>query len=372
MQYAMVAPQKYIQGRGVLKEVGKYTALFGKKAMVVWGTRTKAAVQDVALPSLAEAGVEITEEMFAGECSHNNADKIAQAGQTCGAKVFVVFGGGKAIDCVKGAADKINLPLIVVSTLAATDAPTSGLSVWYEDNGDYVDFEMWKFNPNIVIVDTEVIAKAPVRQFVSGIGDALATWIEAKASYEGRAGTCAFGLPPQTILAVAKASYDILLEYGIEAKSAIEQQVVIPAVEKCVEANILMSGLGFESGGCASAHAIGNSLTFFPEAHDHYHGEKVAFGIVTQLCLDEDMPVAEIYRIVDFMIEVGLPVCFADLELQDVSRDRIMEFGKVAAGPGSLTGNHTFEVTPESLSYAMIAADALGKRRKALKGLQCN
>lgn len=367
MKYSMIAPQKYIQGKGVLGEIGHYVTLFGSKALVVWGPRTKAAVSDAVIPSLEKEGIEYIEEMFPGECTRENAARFATVAQENNVKVIVALGGGKILDCAKGAANSINLPIIVVPTIAATDAPTSGLSVWYNDEGDYVDFELWRFNPNIVMVDTAVIAKAPARQFVSGIGDALSTWLEAETSFKGRSGTCALGLPPLAVMAIAKKCYETLLEYGIEAKSAIEQQVVTPAVEKCVEANVLMSGIGFESGGLASAHSVANALPFFPETHHFYHGEKVAFGIVTQLCIDEDMPAAEIYKVVDFLIDVGLPVCFEDLNMQDVNRERIISFGEVAAGPGALAHNHPFEVTPESIAHAMIAADALGRRRKALK-----
>ncbi len=368
MKYAMIAPRKYIQGKGVLNELGYYTGLLGKKALVVWGKRTRAATEAIALPSLKAAGIEYREEPFPGECTRENADRFVEVARSFGADVIVALGGGKILDCAKGAAAKMDMPMISVPTIAGTDAPTSGLSVWYTSDGDYVDFEMWKFNPDIVLVDTAVIAKAPVRQFVSGVGDALATWLEADASYKARSLTCAGGLPPQAVMAIARLCYDTLLEYAIEAKSAIELQVVTPAVEKCVEANILLSGLGFESGGLASAHAVANALPFFPETHEYYHGEKVALGIVTQLCLEEDLPAAEIYRVVDFLIDMRLPVCFEDLGLKDVARERIMAYGDVAAGEGALAHNHNFTVTPESIAHAMLAADALGRRRKQIKG----
>ncbi len=370
MKKVMIAPGKYIQGKGVLSEIGNYTAMLGKKAYVMWGKRTKAAVKDAVIPSFEKEGIQFVEEIFRGECTQEEAARNAKIASDNNAEVFVALGGGKVIDAAKGAADSLGLPIIVVPTIAATDAPTSGLSVWYTDEGDYLSLDFWKFNPNIVLVDTAVISKAPVRQFVSGIADALTTWLEANASYKGRSVTVAGGLPPLAVMAIAKTCYETLLEYGIEAKSAIELQVVTPAVEKCVEANILMSGLGFESGGLAAAHAVANALPFFPETHGFYHGEKVSLGILTQLCLEEDLPASEIYRVVDFLIDVGLPVCFEDLNMQDVSRERIMAYGEVAAEPDSIAHTHNFEVTPESISHAMIAGDALGRRRKALKNIK--
>ena len=36
MKAVLIAPRKYVQGRGVLKEVGTYLAMLGKKPMVLW------------------------------------------------------------------------------------------------------------------------------------------------------------------------------------------------------------------------------------------------------------------------------------------------------------------------------------------------
>ena len=170
-------------------------------------------------------------------------------------------------------------------------------------------------------------------------------------------------------MTLAELGYDILMEYGVEARRAVENKIVTPAVEKVVEANVLLSGLGFESGGVATAHMIANCLPSLPECHGLMHGQEVGFGIISQLCLEEDVEVEEIYDIVDFEIAVGLPVTFADLGLEGVSRDRLESIGKICAGEGSLCHFHPFKVTPESVVDAMIAADALGTERKQLAGL---
>lgn len=55
------------------------------------------------------------------------------------------------------------------------------------------------------------------------------------------------------------------------------------AIEHIIEANTLLSGLGFESGGLGMCHAISNTFTFFPECHGMFHGEKVAYGCLVEL-----------------------------------------------------------------------------------------
>ena len=219
-------------------------------------------------------------------------------------------------------------------------------------------------NPDLVLVDSQVIAEAPVRAFVAGMGDALSTWVEAEVVHSTCGQNLAGGRATLVAMAIARLGYDTLMNYGLEAKRAVEQKVVTHAVEKVIETNILMSGLGFESCGVATAHMVANCLPGFPECHGLMHGEEVAFGIVTQLCLDEKMPTDEMHRMVDFMIAVGLPVTFAEIGLAGVTRDRLGKIGDVCAGPGSLCHNHPFKVTPEGVVDAMIAADALGQERK--------
>jgi glycerol dehydrogenase len=146
--------------------------------------------------------------------------------------------------------------------------------------------------------------------------------------------------------------------------------VVTPAVEKVTEANVLLSGLGFESGGLATAHMVGNLLSNVRACQEagHMHGEKVAFGVVTQLCLDDEIDVDERAAIVDFLIEIGLPVAFADLNLADISQQQLSELGEMCAGEGSLCHNHAFPVTAADVVDAMVSADALGRSRKELLG----
>jgi glycerol dehydrogenase len=259
---------------------------------------------------------------------------------------------------------------VTCPTIASNDSPTSAASVWYDENHNFIGFDCWPFNPDLVLVDTQVVAGGPVRAFVAGMGDALSTWIEAEAARKSRANNIAGGQPTMAAMALARLAFDTLIDHGLDAKRDVELGIVTPAVEKVVEANVLLSGLGFESGGLATAHMIGNLLSNVLECQQAglMHGEKVGFGIVAQLCLDEDYDVDDKYAIFDFQIQLGLPVTFADLNLQGITRERLMSLGEACAGEGSLCHNHPFKVTAADVVDAMIAADALGQKRKELIG----
>lgn len=370
MKSVLIAPHKYIQGPGVLAETGTYVALLGKKPLVLWDSCVKDIVGETVLKSLEAAGLEVIDVQFQGDSTREEVDRVAQIAQEQGADIAIGIGGGKALDTAKAAAVKVGLKMVTVPTIASNDSPTSAATVWYDEQGNCTGFECWPFNPDIVLVDSRVIAGGPVRAFVAGMGDALATWVEAEAAYKTRAINLGGGVSTQAAMALAQLCFDILLDHGIEAKRAVENKVLTPAVEKVIEANVLLSGLGFESGGLATAHMIANVLPSFPECKNLMHGEKVGFGIISQLCLDDDIDTEDLYDIVDFEIAIGLPVTFADLNLEDVTPERLQPIGEVCAGEGSLCANHPFEVTTQSIIDAMIAADALGRRRKERLGIE--
>jgi len=366
MKAVLIAPRKYVQGRGVLKEVGTYLALLGKKPMVLWDTCVKEIVGATVLERIQAAGLEVVEVDSQGESTKAEAKRVAQIARDQGADVSVGVGGGKELDTAKAAAVEAGIRMVTIPTIASNDSPTSAASVWYDDQGNCTGWDCWPFNPDIVMVDTQVIANAPVRAFVAGMGDALATWLEAEAAFKTRAVCLAGGVPTMAGMALARLCFDTLMAHGIEAKRALELHLVTPAVEKVVEANVLLSGLGFESGGLATAHMIANALPSFPECKRFMHGEKVGFGIISQLCLDDEKLSDEVYRIVDFEIAIGLPVTLADLNLEGVSRERLNSIGDICAGEGSLCLNHPFKVMRDDIVDAMIAADALGRERKRL------
>ena len=364
MKKVIIFPGKYIQGEGVLREAGRYIGIVGRRPVLLWGKRAREAVKATLIESLGSAGLEFVDVPFNGECTKAEARRVADAALSAKADAIVGIGGGKVMDTAKGAAALTSLRTVMIPTIASNDAPTSACTVWHNDAGKCVGFDLWKFNPDIVLVDTGVVAKAPVRFFVAGMGDALATWPEANAAGQSQAVSCAGGVPTMTVMALARLCFDTLMQFGVEARDAVEKGVVTPAVEKVVEANVLLSGVGWESGGLACAHAIANALPAFSETHHCLHGEKVAFGLMSQMCLDKGMKKDTMLPIVDFMAAVGLPITFAELGLHGFSPARLRDFARIVASKGSFVHNHNFEVTAASVADAMVAADALGNRRK--------
>ena len=358
MARIFISPSKYVQGPGELTRLGEYAKAYGDHALVVISEGGLRRSGDVITASLEAAGVAYTYDNCTGECSQAEIDRLVEVFRASGADFVVGVGGGKIFDTAKAVAAAVDVPVVIVPTIAATDAPCSALSVIYTDDGQFKEYQFFKQNPNLVLMDTDVISKSPVRLTVSGMGDALATYFEARACKRSDATTCAGGHVTEAAMALARLCYETLISDGLKAKLALEAGACTESGEKIIEANTLLSGLGFESAGLAGAHAIHNGMTAMPETHAFYHGEKVAFGTLTQLVLEN---AEELYEVLDFCVEVGLPVTFAQLGVEDASWERVLEVAKLACAPTDTLGNMPFEVTPEKVASAMLAADAYGR-----------
>ena len=353
------SPSRYIQAKGAMKHLAEYTEAYGRKLLVLTTDSGKRRVGDDVEASARKTGAEIEWVFFGRECSQSEVDRILAIAKEKGSEVVVGIGGGKTLDTAKAVAYYAKLPVVIVPTIASTDAPCSALSVLYTDEGVFDRYLFLPANPNAVIMDSDVVANAPARLLVSGMGDALATYFEARACMKSGAGNCVGGTCSLSAMALAELCYRTLLSDGLKAKVAVEKKVATKAVDNIIEANTYLSGIGFESGGLAGAHAIHNGLTCIPETHAMYHGEKVAFGTLAQLVL-ENAPIEEIEEVMEFCLEVGLPVTLEDLGIKEFTKDQIMQVATIASADTDTIHNMPFPVDAEAVYDAIIAADNLG------------
>lgn len=360
-----VFPGKYIQGAGAIQELPALVKLLGTRGMILASPSVKGKV-------LPASGIDpeahsIHVELFGGECCASEVARLSKVIEESRADVLVGMGGGKTIDTAKIVADQAGIPVIVVPTIASTDAPCSGCAVLYSEAGVFDSVYYQKLNPAAVLVDVNIIVASPTRFLVAGMGDALATWFEARSCERTQSENECGGLCTTVGLSIAKLCYEAVLTYGAAAKAANEARLVTPALERIVEANILLSGIGFESAGLAAAHSIHNGLTALAETHSFFHGEKVAFGVLAGLQLT-DAPIEESATVFAFCEEVGLPTTLADLGVSCTDRAYLMKAAEMACAPGQYIHHEAGTITPDRVLDAMLAADALGNGRKLMKG----
>jgi glycerol dehydrogenase len=351
-------PDRYVQGAGAAASLGRHIAPVGDRVLVAGGRTGLRETREGREKSFGEYGIWQVEEVFRGETCDSEIERIALIARSNGCSVIMAAGGGKVIDTVKAAAESLNVPAVIVPTIASNDAPCSALSVVYNEDGTFDRIMPLKKSPALVLVDTAIIARSPARQLVAGMGDALATWYEADACSKNGSLNCFQGGVSAAALALARLCLDTLLEFGREAKQSCEEQRVTPALERVVEANILLSGLGFESGGVAVAHSMSESFSQIPVMHHYTHGENVAFGLLVQMAL-ENRPEEEIQKIALFCAGVGLPVTLSGFGYYERGEE-LIKVAEDAVLPGKPAHNLRPGLTGAEIYEAILRADAIG------------
>ncbi|HIJ81216.1 MAG TPA: glycerol dehydrogenase [Desulfuromonadales bacterium] len=365
MSRMLLSPGRYVQGAGVIREIGEHLSRLGKTALIIGGKTALSLCGADILASCAAQGVTCHQEIFQGVSSQQEIRRLAGLAEANRVDVIVALGGGASIDAGKAVSHELNVSVVVVPTVISSDAPCSALSVIYTEDGVFERYLFLRKNPDCVLVDTTLVAQSPVRFLVAGMGDALATFWESDTCFRsGRPNPLTGGgLPTLATRALARLCYDTLLESGLPAMLAVEKKVVTPAVEAIVEANTLLSGLSSENGGHAAAHSIHNGLTTLESANKKLHGEKVAFGVLAQLVLEGRLQ-RDIREVQAFCASVGLPLCLEDLGVLEPAATDIRMVAEAAIVEGETIHSTWFPVTAEMVEAAIWTADALGVRYK--------
>ena len=352
------SPSKYIQHKGSLLHTGNHIkSIFPKvkKAGVIMPGHLMKKYESPLTSTLENPMI----YNFDGECTRKNIDIIVNSFKDSNVDHVVAFGGGKVLDVGKMVAYKMESPSIIIPSSASTDAPCTALSVIYKEDGSFEEYKFFPKSPDIVLVDSEVIISAPLRYFVSGIGDAMSTFYEADACFRNpKARNLIYPFvyrPPLIAQGISKLCLDILFKHGLKAKYDCMYNETSEALEMVIEANILLSGLGAESGGLAIAHAFDNALTEFPEAHHFLHGEKVALGIIVQLVAEGNM--AEAIRVAYFNKKIGLPYSLKDVHVSSTD-ENIEKLAELCLQPGS-TAFNIVHITNDKMVRAIKEANSL-------------
>ncbi|MFB2830722.1 glycerol dehydrogenase [Aeromonas jandaei] len=360
MTRSIISPSHYIQEPNAMASLGKYIKPLGKKALIIADDFVTKLVGNVIKDSCVAEGIIVQFDEFQRECSRPEIERIMVVAKKMGADVIVGVGGGKTFDTAKSVGFYNNIPVVICPTIASTDSPTSSLVVIYTPEHEFSEYLVVPTNPRIVIMDTTIIAQAPTRLLVAGMGDALATYFEARANAQSGNVTMSGGLSTLAAQALAKLCYKTLLADGLKAKLSCDHNLHSIALDNIIEANTYLSGIGFESGGLAAAHAIHNGLTKLDDCHHLYHGEKVAFGTISQLVL-ENAPLDEINEVIGFCRSVGLPTCFADMGVKDINMTKLWAVAEAACMEGETMHNMPVPIQAEDVLCAMLTADQLGR-----------
>ncbi|WP_282198559.1 iron-containing alcohol dehydrogenase family protein [Collibacillus ludicampi] len=303
-------PDSYICQPGILEQIDRLLNTYRfQKGLLITGEKSWEASKSY-FPH--KTNFEFWIEKYHGECSDSEINRLTNKAEEFKSHVVIGVGGGKVLDLAKSVANRSGLPAILIPTLASTCAAWTPLSVIYNDEGQYIRFDVFPKGTLLVLVEPEILLNAPLSTLRAGIGDTLAKWYEAEALTRTLTNK---PMAVQMAIKSAELCKDVLLKDGFEAIQAAQRKTLNPAFLRVVESIVMIGGMvggfGDKYGRIAGAHSVHNALTHIYETHHLLHGEKVAYGILVQLALEKKF--TEINRLVDFYKLIHLPYCLKDL-----------------------------------------------------------
>jgi len=348
-------PTRYVQGPGAIDDLGELTAGFAGRPLLIADADVLPFIQASLDASFADRPHAVLS--FRGEVTQAAIDSLAANGTALNADLVIGIGGGKGLDAAKGVAFQLGLPFVAVPSIASNDSPTGRSLAIYNDEHILVAVENIPDSPLLVVADTALIANAPARFLRTGMGDALGKKFEAERAFADGA-TNFFGTRPlRTALVIADACYATLREHGVAAMKAAEAHTPDEAFEAVVEANVLMAGLAWESGGLSYAHAVVRGLVKARGAASAPHGDHVAYGTLVQLAI-EGRDDAFIIDLMGWCRSVGLPASLVELGMESPTEADVAEIARLTAiGPKG--GRIIVAAPPEAIAAAILRVERL-------------
>lgn len=354
--------RRYIQGPGEIKNLQGYIAEFGKSCYALITDPVFEALQ-AELQDGKGYGLNVFCDRFSGEVTEKALVERTERARSVNAECVVGVGGGKTVDIAKVVAAELHVPLILVPSIVSTDAPVASMTAVFEEDGTQKRIIRFPDFPDMVVVDTGMIVKAPARFFSAGLGDALATCYEAKASAASDNPNFVGAGYRKTLagMAICEACEKTVWEKGVSALRAVEKHLCTPDVEDIVEANTLLSGLGFINVGLCGAHATNTGLTVLKETAGTLHGELVAFGIIVQFVIEQRSR-KELDELLSLLEDLNLPTTLAQLGIKEMTEEMLERVTEKAAA-GFWT-RYPAVVTKRMIGDAILMADELGKNHR--------
>jgi glycerol dehydrogenase len=350
-----ISPGRVLRGEDCLKNSGEEIAQLGDRPLVVGGNQTIALIEPWLEPVLVAENMTSQYVSYSPDCAESSLARLQQQAQTHQADFLIGVGGGKALDTAKLLAHQCRLPIATIPTSGATCAAWTALSNVYSEAGAFQYDVALNRCPDLLILDYKLVRTAPQRTLVAGIGDAIAKWYEASVSS---------GNSTSTLLISAVQQARILRDILFQQAAIALQEPGGDQWREVVDATVLLAGVigGIGGADCrtVAAHAVHNGLTHLLEAHDVLHGEKVAFGILVQLRLEEmvqgnQLAASARKQLLQFYTDIGLPKTLEDLVLANVSLAQLRHAAAIATQPQSDIHRLPFAVSSEQLMAAMVS-----------------
>ncbi|MBW4525134.1 MAG: iron-containing alcohol dehydrogenase family protein [Phormidium tanganyikae FI6-MK23] len=354
----MIAPAQVVRGFHAIEQVGGQIARLGTRPLMVGGERSLNVVKSRLKSVFKSHSLTAAKASYGKDCSETTLANLQKAVADHQADLIIGVGGGKALDTAKLLAYQCKLPIVTIPTSAATCAAWTALSNIYSEQHAFLYDVGLARCPDLLVLDYDLVATAPERTLIAGIGDAIAKWYEASISS---------GHSDKTLLIAAVQQARVLRDILFQKSEAALKNPLGSEWQEVVDASVLMAGVIGGIGGAqcrtVAAHAVHNGLTHLLESHHALHGEKVAFGILVQLRLEEmvqgnQLAASSRQQLLKFYEQIGLPKTLAELGLGEVSIAQLQYAAEVACNDASDIHRLPFLVVPSQLMAAMVSTTA--------------
>ena len=353
-----IAPATVLRGDGAWQQALVPIAGLVQRPLLLGRSAATQALRQRLQADLEAAGLQPWPAELAHDCCDEDLEPLAQQAVAAGVDGVMAAGGGKVLDAGKLLADRLGLPCITVPTSAATCAGWTALANVYSPEGAFRYDVALAGCPELLVFDHALVAAAPARTLASGIADAVAKWYEASVS----SGSSSDGLIQQAVQ-MARVLRDQLLLDGQAAMTQPGSEAWVRVAEACGLTAGVIGGVGGARCRTVAAHAVHNGLTQLQACHRQLHGEKVGFGILVQLRLEEVLGGSQLAaqarrQLVPFFAALNLPLTLADLGLADASLSELQLACDFACRPGSDLHHLPFAVSPADLLAALVSTTA--------------
>lgn len=353
-----IAPTTVLRGPGAWAEALAPIRGLCSKPMLLGRSAATASLRQRLVSDLSAAGLAPSPAELLHDCCEDDLQPLAATARARAVDAVIAIGGGKVLDAGKLLADRLGLPSITVPTSAATCAGWTALANVYSPQGAFRHDVALRRCPELLVFDHDLVASAPARTLASGIADAVAKWYEASVSSGGSSD----GMIQQAVQ-MARVLRDQLLLDGQAAVAQPGSQAWVRVAEACGLSAGLIGGIGGARCRTVAAHAVHNGLTQLPACHDQLHGEKVGFGVLVQLRLEEVLGGSQLAaqarrQLLPFFAALNLPLTLADLGLAHASLADLQLACDFACREDSDLHHLPFAVSPAELLAALVSTTA--------------
>ena len=353
-----IAPSRVIRGERAWSESLNLIPALTRRPALLGRSQATADLRNQLQSDLNTIGVNSIQVELEYHCCEHDLQRLQDTLNSHGCDGVIAAGGGKVLDAGKLLADRLKLSCITVPLSAATCAGWTALSNIYSTDGAFERDVALQRCPDLLVFDHSLVRQAPARTLASGIADALAKWYEASVS----SGASNDGIIQQAVQ-MARVLRDQLL---LDAKEALENpksEAWVRVAEACGLTAGVIGGLGGAQCRTVAAHAVHNGLTQLPACHHVLHGEKVGFGILVQLRLEERLGGSQLAaqarrQLFPLLHDMGVPVTLENLGLGQAGLHELQQACQFACRTGSDLHHLPFPVSETELLEAFVSTQS--------------